>query len=53
MIKETAFDIIFDAQSAFRVLLNAFSYPGTTYSFEKVNLSQPASFSYTNALIAL
>jgi len=53
MIKETAFDIIFDAQSAFRVLLNAFSYPGTIYSFEKVNLNQPASFSYTNALIAL
>lgn len=53
MIKEVSFDPIFDAQQAFRVLLDAFSHPGTLYSFENYELSQPKELATSNAIIAL
>jgi alpha-D-ribose 1-methylphosphonate 5-triphosphate synthase subunit PhnH len=53
MIKEVAFDPIFDAQQAFRVLLDAFSHPGTLFCFENYELSQPKELTTSNAIIAL
>ena len=53
MNKEVSFDPIFDAQQAFRVLLDAFSHPGTLYSFENYELSHPKELATSNAIIAL
>ena len=49
MIKEVSFDPIFDAQQAFRVLLDAFSHPGKIYSFEQYALNQPTELYPSNA----
>jgi alpha-D-ribose 1-methylphosphonate 5-triphosphate synthase subunit PhnH len=41
MIKEIVFDAVFDAQKSFRLLLDAFSHPGTIYSFDHFEFNQP------------
>ena len=53
MIKETVFDAVFDAQKSFRLLMDAFSHPGTIHSFNHFELNQPIEIYKSNAIIAL
>jgi len=53
MVKEVSFDPVFDAQQAFRILLNAFSHPGTLYAFEKYALNKPEALMAADAIVAL
>jgi alpha-D-ribose 1-methylphosphonate 5-triphosphate synthase subunit PhnH len=53
MIKEIVFDAVFDAQKSFRLLLDAFSHPGTIYCFDYFELNQPNELYKSNVIIAL
>ena len=53
MIKETVFDAVFDAQKSFRLLMDAFSHPGTIHSFDHFELNQPIEIYKSNVIIAL
>lgn len=53
MSKEIFFNHIYDAQTSFRVLLNAFSHPGTIYSFDNFSLNLPIKLYKSNAIFAL
>jgi alpha-D-ribose 1-methylphosphonate 5-triphosphate synthase subunit PhnH len=53
MIKEIVFDAVFDAQKSFRLLLDAFSHPGTIYSFDHFEFNQPNELYKSNVIIAL
>ena len=50
MTKEVKFDHVFDAQKAFRVLLNSFSHPGEIFSFENYHLTQPTELYSSNKI---
>jgi len=53
MVKETKFDYVFDSQKEFRVLLDAFSRPGSIQTFSDYALNPPLHFGKANAIIAL
>lgn len=48
----TTFDEVFDAQQVFRVVLDALSRPGRTFSLTNIDLEVPASLGKCRALVA-
>ncbi len=53
MIKEIEYNEVFDAQTHFRTIMDAFSHPGTLHNLKEVNCCPPEGLATSTAFVAL
>ena len=52
-VKKANFDMVHDIQLAYRIMLNALSYPGQIYELNEINQRLDLSFEYNPSIILL
>lgn len=53
MVRETAYDEVFDAQKHFRSILDSFARPAKIHALDPVTLNPPPGLNHTSVLVAL